>query len=94
MAQSLFSWRFFLYFAYAVALTVILLYVRFPAEKIEAYCTARVERLFQASTCKIDRVTYRFPISAVFESLHIIREIDGQEYRIWSLIAWRFLPNH
>jgi type II secretion system protein N len=80
MAQSLFSWRSFLYFAYAVALTVILLYVRFPAEKIEAYCTARVERLFQGSTCEIDRVTYRFPISAVFESLHLIREIDGEEY--------------
>ncbi len=80
MAQSLFSWRSFLYLAYAVALTVILLYVRFPAEKLEAYCVARVERLLGAGTCEIERVSYRFPISAVFESIHVIRTIDGEEH--------------
>jgi type II secretion system protein N len=79
MTQSTFSWRYFLYFAYAVALTVILLYVRFPADKFQIYCTARVERLLQGSTCKIDRIVYRFPISAVFESIKIGRVIDGQE---------------
>jgi type II secretion system protein N len=67
------------YFAYAVMLTALLLYVRFPAEKFKAYCEKRIEQLLPGSVCNIDNINYNFPLSADLENIKIIRTIDGQE---------------
>jgi type II secretion system protein N len=79
MLQSVFSFRSLFYFAYAVMLTALLLYVRFPAEKFKAYCENRIERLFPGSACNIDQIAYQFPLSADLETIKINRTIDGQE---------------
>lgn len=79
MVDSSFSFRSLSYFAYAVLLTLVLLYVRFPAEKFKAYCENRIERLLPGSACKVDRIVYRFPLSTVLENVTISRGIDGQE---------------
>jgi type II secretion system protein N len=79
MVDSSFSFRSLSYLAYAVLLTLVLLYVRFPAEKFKAYCENRIERLLPGSACKVDRIVYRFPLSTVLENVIISRGIDGQE---------------
>lgn len=68
-----------MYVAYAVMLTVVLLYVRFPGEKFKDYCEKRIERLLPDSACTIEEIAYRFPSSAVFANIHITRAIDGQD---------------
>ncbi len=79
MIHSIFSFRTLVYFAYAVLLTVVLLYVRFPAEKFKAYCEERIEILLPDSVCSIGDLAYRFPLSASFDTIKISRMINGQE---------------
>ena len=79
MVQSSFSFRSLFYFAYAVLLTVVLLYVRFPAEKFKAYCESRIENLLPGSACNVDRIVYQFPVSTVLETIKISRVVEGQE---------------
>lgn len=79
MSHSIFSFRTLVYLVYAMLLTVILLYVRFPAEKFKEYCVQRIDHLLPGSTCTIDRITYRFPLTAALETITLSRTIDGQE---------------
>jgi len=79
MVHSVFSLRSLLYVTYAVLLTVLLLYVRFPGEKFKAYCEQRVEQLLPGSACTIEEIAYRFPLSAAFANIHIMHTIDGQD---------------
>ena len=66
MRHSIFSLRSLLYILYAVLLTAVLLYVRFPAEKFKQYCVGQIENLVPESTCTIKHIGYRFPLSADF----------------------------
>jgi hypothetical protein len=75
----MFSFRSLCYFAYAFLLTAVLLYVRFPAEKFKEFCEKRIEHLLPGSSCNIDHIVYRFPLSTVLESIVISRVVDGQE---------------
>ncbi|GAB6193553.1 hypothetical protein JCM39068_33040 [Desulfocastanea catecholica] len=68
-----------MYVAYAVMLTALLLYVRFPGEKFKDYCEKRIERLLPGSACTIEEIAYRFPSSAALAKIHITRTIDGQD---------------
>jgi len=79
MADSSFSVRSLFYVAYALLLTFVLLYVRFPAEKFKVYCEKRIEHLLPGSDCKVTDIGYRFPLSAVLEDITISKVIDGQE---------------
>lgn len=79
MVHSVFSLRSLRYLAYAVMLTALLLYVRFPGEKFKNYCEKRIERLLPGSACTIEEIAYRFPSSAAFANIHITRTIDGQD---------------
>ena len=79
MSHSIFSLRTFFYFVYAIFLTAVLLFVRFPAEKFKAYCEQRIEKILPgSSTCNIDHIVYHFPLAVVFETIKISRTIDGQ----------------
>lgn len=71
--------RSLLYILYAVLLSAVLLYVRFPAEKFKDYCIRQIEGLVPESSCTIDHIGYRFPLSAVFASLTLSREINGRQ---------------
>jgi len=66
------------YLFYAVVLTAALLYLRFPTEKVRAFCENKVESLLVDSDCNIERLAYRPPFSVVFVNLQIVREIDGK----------------
>ena len=79
MVHSVFSLRSLMYVAYAVLLTALLLYVRFPGEKFKVYFEQRVERLLPGSACTIEDIAYHFPSSAAFANIHITRTIDGQD---------------
>lgn len=78
MTSSLFSLRSLSYLAYAVILTAVFLYVRFPAEKFKAYCERNIEQLLPGSTCNIEKISFRFPLAAAFQQIRIARDIDGQ----------------
>lgn len=79
MGRSIFSLRFFLYLLYGLGLTAVLLYVRFPTEKFLQFCENRLEHYLPGTTCKIEKVSYRFPLSAVLERVDLaIAEADEQ----------------
>jgi len=71
MKSFLFSFRFLSYLVYAVALTAVLLYVRFPAEKFRAYCEQRLDRIVGTTGCTISRIDYFFPASVEFKKVRI-----------------------
>jgi type II secretion system protein N len=79
MVHSVFSIRSLFYIVFAVLLTALLLYVRFPAEKFKTYCEKHIERLSPGSDCNISRFVYNFPFSAVLETVKITRTINDQE---------------
>ncbi len=79
MIQSILSFRSFFYFVYAVLITVVLLYVLFPSEKLKIYFEARIEQVLPGSTCSIGHIGYLFPLSAACETIKISRSIDNQE---------------
>ncbi len=82
MIRSVFSLRSLVYLLYAVLLIAVLLYVRFPSSKFKAYCEHNIERLLPGSTCTISRSAYHFPLSAAFETIKIIRTIEGRDSEI------------
>ncbi len=61
--------RWFFYCSYAVVLTVVLLYVRFPGAKFKEYCVKQVQELFSGTECRIGRLAYSFPLSLSFEDM-------------------------
>lgn len=61
--------RLFFYCSYAVLLTGLLLYVRFPGDRFKAYCTRQVEALFEGTACRIGRLSYAFPIGLTLEEV-------------------------
>jgi type II secretion system protein N len=73
------SSRFFLYVIYGLLLTAILLYVRFPTDKFKSFCEQRLEQSLHASDCRIKRIHYSFPISVVFEEIHITKSSREQQ---------------
>jgi len=79
MIRSIFSFRSLAYCSYALLLTAVLLYVRFPAEKFKKYCEKRVELVLPGSTCAIDSIAHHFPLSVDFENIKISKALDGQE---------------
>lgn len=89
MARSIFSLRFFLYLLYGLLLTAVLLYVRFPTEKFKQFCEKRIEHYLPGTTCKIDKVVYRFPLSAVLAQVNLAaaEEMDLAALGIQELVV-------
>jgi type II secretion system protein N len=56
---SFFRW--FWYCCYAVVLTAILLYLRFPVVKFNEFCVRQAEGLVSGSRCTIGNIAYDFP---------------------------------
>lgn len=60
------SFRLFLYFSYALVLTAVLLYLRFPTAQFKEYCALKIGRLFAGVECSIERISYEFPLGLRF----------------------------
>jgi len=71
MIGSIFSFRSFVYLVYAVALTAVLLYVRFPTEKFRIYCEHRLEQVLANGRCTIGEIAYHFPAAIEFRKVKI-----------------------
>jgi type II secretion system protein N len=78
MSRGFFSLRSFLYLVYAVILTAVILYLRFPTEKFRHFCERHVEFYLSGSTCSIERIGYLFPFSLTVNNVQISQEVDGQ----------------
>ncbi|MBB5347351.1 type II secretion system protein GspN [Desulfoprunum benzoelyticum] len=63
------SLRWFFYCSYALVLTAVLLYVRFPAQEFKEYCTRKAEGLFNGTKCTIGKITYAFPFNLRFDTV-------------------------
>jgi len=78
MVRAIFSFRTLLYLLYAVVLTAVLLYIRFPTEKVKLYCEKRIEHLLPPeSVCRIDSINYQFPLSVRVTNVQITEIVDG-----------------
>jgi type II secretion system protein N len=82
MVRAIFSLRTFLYLVYAVVLTAVLLYIRFPAEKFKEFCEKRLEYFLPDSICTIDRIAYHFPLSIDFFDLQSSRTVDEKDSKL------------
>lgn len=76
------SWRPIVCLAYALALTVLLLYVRFPAEKFKQFWENRLELIFPGSNCTIKRIDYRFPLTVTFYGANLKRTVGVKSSRL------------
>ena len=72
------SWRPVVCLAYALALTALLLSIRFPAEKFKQFCENRLERISPGSTCAIERIDYRFPFTVTFYGIRLKKDVGAQ----------------
>ncbi len=59
----------FVLFVYTVLLSAVLLYFRFPAEKVKLYCEANLEQLLPGTDCSIERFRFGFPFSFVADNV-------------------------
>ncbi|OEU51535.1 MAG: type II secretion system protein GspN [Desulfobulbaceae bacterium S5133MH15] len=82
MAGSIFSFRFLSYLVYAVILTAILLYVRFPTEKFRIYCEQRLEQVLGKGKCTIAKIRYHFPASVELRKVEIGQAADAKSNKI------------
>jgi len=69
--RALFSFRSLLYLLYALVLTAVLLYVRFPTEKFRMYCEHRLEQAMGKKKCTIGKIVYHFPAAIEFRKVKI-----------------------
>ena len=60
------SFRWFLYFSYALVLTAVLLYLRFPTAQFKEYCAQKIGGFFDGVECSIGRISYAFPLGLRF----------------------------
>lgn len=79
MISSIFSFRSLGYLIFAVMVAALVLFARFPAEKIKYSCEKRIERLLPGSSCHIGEVAFTFPLSVIFKNIKVSREINGQK---------------
>jgi type II secretion system protein N len=82
MVRAIFSLRTFFYLVYAVVLTAVLLYIRFPTEKFKLFCEKRVESFLSDSVCTIDRIAYHFPLSIAFFNLQSSTVVDEKDSKL------------
>ncbi|MFT5729020.1 MAG: type II secretion system protein N [Desulforhopalus sp.] len=85
------SSRFFLYVIYGLLLTTVLLYVRFPTDTFKSFCEQRLEQSLKASDCSIKRIHYSFPVSVVFEKVHVITS-SGEQKSAFTIDQFKFRP--
>jgi len=71
MLNAIFSLRSFLYLLYAVVLTSVLLYVRFPTEKFILFCEHRLQQFSEGAECSISKIDYSFPLTLEFVDVRI-----------------------
>ena len=80
-----------LYVLYAIVLTLILLYLRFPKEKFKIFCEDQVEQLFTDSSCSITDIGYSFPAAIVFEKVKI-GKTEGEQQSIVAVDQIKIHP--
>ena len=86
------SSRIFLYVLYGVALTCVLLYIRFPTDKFKIYCEQRIQQSLHASNCSIERIHYTFPISVTFEKIKIEQQQHDEQQPVIAIDQFRIRP--
>ncbi len=83
MTGSILSFRFFLYLIYGAVLTAVLLYVRFPTEKVRTYCEHRIEDVLREGRASIVKIVYHFPATVEFRKVKIgSQAADGKRNEI------------
>lgn len=83
--------RFLLYMLYGIALTTVLLYIRFPTDKFKSFCEQRVEKSLNVTNCSIKRIHYSFPVSVVFEKVRMTKTGEEQQ-AVFMIDHFRFRP--
>lgn len=62
---------------YAVALLGVLLYLRFPGERIKEYSEYRVEKWLPGVSCSIAKINYEFPAKIIFNQMRLTGKNNG-----------------
>jgi type II secretion system protein N len=92
MVNAIFSFRSFLYLVYAIILTAVLLYVRFPGEKMRVYCERRLDHVIGSGRSSIAKIDYHFPATVEFRKVKISGESAGGANNEITLDWLRFFP--
>ncbi len=62
---------------YGVVLTGVLLYIRFPGDKLRKYCERFIENSIPETSCTIGKIQYTFPQRIAFEKVRVTSEKEG-----------------
>ena len=71
--------RLFFYLLYGIALTLVLLYIRFPTDKFKIFWESQVEQNLAGSECSIEKIHYGFPAFMVFDNMKISKTVGEQQ---------------
>lgn len=80
-----------LYVIYALVLTSVLLYVRFPAEKFEKFLEQKLEATFPGTDVKLGKFQIKFPSTILLDDLQV-RKASGDDLVV-ELTNIRILPD-
>ncbi|MBU0663642.1 MAG: type II secretion system protein GspN [Proteobacteria bacterium] len=64
-------WRWSLYTIYGLLLVMLLLYLRFPAQKFKTFCTHLITLQLPNYENSIESLHYRFPLTLVARNIHL-----------------------
>lgn len=78
MMGALLSWRNCFYLIYALGLTAVLLYYRFPAEEFKSFCEKATEKIFEGSSCSIGEIDITWPLTVRFSNIILSNAFAGQ----------------
>lgn len=87
----------FTVFLYGVALTAVLLYLRFPEKSFKKYCETNIEKWLPGVECRIGAVGYGYPAELVFKDLRItLKNNDAaafEDERFSLQPAWKHITS-
>lgn len=69
----------FVLFLYTFLLSAVLLYFRFPAEKVKLYCEVHMEQLLAGTDCSIEKIRYSFPFSIALDNVGFRSKLESKQ---------------
>lgn len=78
-------------FFYGLLLTVVMLYFRFPAERVRLFCETELEQLLKGSDCSISGIRYSFPFAVMAKTIRF-NDLKQKEEELFTITNVRISP--
>lgn len=79
-------------FCYGLFCAVVMLYFRFPLEKLQLFCEAKLEQLVTSSECSISGLGYGFPFSITADAIRF-SDKKSKKQELFTITDVRITPD-